>query len=69
MTDDFVQAGLFVAIGATMVTVGSIMLKRMIGLGAKIEATTAFFVLIIACGLVLSVVGLGILSLMWSTDL
>ena len=69
MTDDFVQAGLFVAIGTTMAVVGSIMLKRMIGLGARIEATTAFFVLMVVCGLVLTVVGLGILSLMWSTDL
>jgi len=69
VTDDFVQASLFVAIGTTMAIVGSIMLKRVIGLGARIEATTAFFVFIVICGLTLTVVGLGVLSLMWSTDL
>ena len=69
MTDDFVQAGLFVAIGTAMAVVGSIMLKRTSCLAPRIEAKTAFFLFTVVVGLVLVVVGLGIISLMWSTDL
>ena len=69
MTDDFVQAGLFVAGGLTMAIGGSVRLKRMVGMGAKVEATTALLLLMIVVGALLAIVGLGILSLHGSTDL
>ncbi len=69
MSDDFVQAGLFVAIGTAMAVFGSIMLKRTPRAERGFEAKTAFFLFAAVVGLVLAVVGLGILSLVWSTDL
>ena len=69
MTDDFVQASLFVAIGTAMAVVGSSMLKRTSRLAPRFETKIAFFLFTAVVGLVLAVVGLVILSLMWSTDL
>ncbi len=69
MIDDFVQAGLFVAIGTAMAVVGSIKLKRTSRTARSFEAQTAVLLFVVVAGLVLAVVGLGILVLMGSTGL